>query len=88
VPAAALGDGLAGGSWYMLAAMNDDRVELESKIAVLERTIEALSGELHLHTQRIQELQDAVKLLAEQMARAKSGEEIEPHDTKPPHYGG
>lgn len=68
--------------------MSDDRVELESKIAVLERTVEALSGELHLHAQRIQSLQDTIKLLAEQVSRGKSGDDLEQHDTKPPHYGG
>lgn len=68
--------------------MNDDRVELESKIAVLERTVEALSGELHLHAQRIQSLENTVKVLAEQVVRNKSGDDLEPHDTEPPHYGG
>jgi uncharacterized coiled-coil protein SlyX len=68
--------------------MSDARVDLESKIEVLERTVEALSGELHLHTQKIEQLQDALKLLAEQVARGKSGDGFEPHDTKPPHYGG
>lgn len=67
--------------------MSDNRVELESKIAMLERTVEALSGELHLHAQRIQSLQDMVKLLAEQVGRSKSGDGLEPHDSKPPHYG-
>lgn len=69
--------------------MTDDRVELESKIALLERTVESLSGELHIHAQRIESLQKSVKLLAEQMARGKTdGEDIEPHNTKPPHYSG
>lgn len=67
--------------------MSDNRVELESKIAMLERTVEALSGELHLHAQRIQSLQDMVKLLAEQVGRSKSGDDLESHDSKPPHYG-
>jgi len=69
--------------------MSDDRVELESKIALLERTVESLSGELHVHAQRIESLQQSVKLLAEQMTRGKGdGGEIEPHNTKPPHYNG
>jgi len=68
--------------------MSDDRVKLESKITMLERTVETLSGELHVHAQRIQSLQDTVKLLAEQVARNKSGDDLEPHDSKPPHYGG
>lgn len=67
--------------------MSNDRVELESKIALLERTVEALSGELHIHAKRIESLQESVKLLAEQVTRKPDGE-IEPHNTKPPHYGG
>lgn len=68
--------------------MSDDRVELESKIAMLERTVEALSGELHLQARAIQQLRDTVKLLAEQVAGSKSDDDLESHDTKPPHYGG
>jgi len=70
--------------------MSDERVELEQKIAVLERTVEALSGELHLHGVRIQALMDHVKQLAETVAQGKpgEGEDIEPHNTRPPHYGG
>jgi uncharacterized coiled-coil protein SlyX len=68
--------------------MTDDRVALESKIAVLERTVEALSGELHEHGKRIQAILEHVKQLSEAVSRGKGGDEIEPHDTKPPHYSG
>ncbi len=68
--------------------MSDDRVDLESKISVLERTVEALSAELHLQGQMIQALTEHVKTLSETVANGKPGDEIEPHNTKPPHYSG
>jgi uncharacterized coiled-coil protein SlyX len=67
--------------------MSHDRVELESKFAMLERTVEALSGEMHDQGRLIQALTDHVKALSETVSRSKSGDEIEPHNTKPPHYG-
>ena len=67
--------------------MSNDRVELESKITQLERTVEALSGEL-LHQQRaLDSLQAAMRLLAEQLKRRPDGDDMEPHDSKPPHWG-
>jgi len=54
---------------------------------MLERTVEALSGEMHEQTRLIQALTDHVKTLSEAVARNKSGDDIEPHNTKPPHYG-
>ena len=68
--------------------MSDDRVELESKISVLERTVEALSAELHVQGQMIQALTEHVKTLSETVANGKPSDEIEPHNTKPPHYSG
>lgn len=69
--------------------MTDDRVELESKIAMLERTVESLSGEMHEQGRLIQALTDHVKSLSEAVARLKQGDDdIEPHNTKPPHWGG
>ena len=68
--------------------MTDDRVELESKIAMLERTVEALSGEMHEQGRLIQALTDHVKTLSETVTRNKSGDDIEPHNSPPPHYGG
>ena len=66
-----------------------DRVELESKITMLERTVEALSGEMAAQNQRIESLQANVEALVEQLKRLRAGaDEIEPHDTKPPHWGG
>lgn len=67
--------------------MSDGRVELESKFAMLERTVEALSGEVHEQGRLLQALTDHVKALSETVSRNKSGDDIEPHNTKPPHYG-
>ena len=67
----------------------DDRVELESKIAMLERTVDALSGELAEQGRRIESLQASVATLVEQFKRQRAGDDsIEPHDTRPPHWGG
>ncbi|MFT4844373.1 MAG: putative coiled-coil protein SlyX [Planctomycetota bacterium] len=68
--------------------MSDGRIELESKIAVLERTVEALSGEMHEQGRLIKALMDHVRTLSETVSRSKSGDDIEPHNTKPPHYAG
>ncbi|MEC7724035.1 MAG: SlyX family protein [Planctomycetota bacterium] len=67
--------------------MANDRVELESKIAQLERTVDALSGELHEQQRALDALQAAVKVLAEQLKKRADGGDLEPHDTKPPHWG-
>lgn len=65
-----------------------DRIELESKLAMLERTVDALSGEMHEQGKRIAALQENVRVLAQELKKKSSGDEIEPHDTRPPHYGG
>ena len=67
--------------------MGNDRVELESKIALLERTVDALSGELHEQRQQLERLQATVRLLADQLKKKQDGDDLEPHDTKPPHWG-
>lgn len=68
--------------------MEPDRIELESKIAQLERTVDALSGELHEQQQQLERLQATVKLLADQLKKKNDDDDLEPHDTRPPHWGG
>ncbi|MFK7743178.1 MAG: SlyX family protein [Planctomycetota bacterium] len=69
--------------------MATDRVELESKIAMLERTVDALSGELAQQHKRMDAMQANLSVLVEQFKRLRSGDDqIEPHDSKPPHWGG
>ena len=67
--------------------MTSDRVDLESKIAQVERTVDALSGELHQQRRQIEALQASVKLLVEQLKKRADGDDLEPHDTPPPHWG-
>ena len=67
--------------------MTTDRVELETKIAQLERTVDALSGELHQHQRQLEALEANVKLLVEQLKKRADGGDLEPHDTRPPHGG-
>ena len=66
--------------------MDSDRIDLEAKVAFLERTLDALSDELR-------EQRDLIETLRTRLGRAEArllekGEqgEIEPHDTPPPHY--
>ncbi len=67
--------------------MSSERIELESKITMLERTVDALGGELRAQQQEIERLQATVKVLADQLRKTQDGDDLEPHDTKPPHWG-
>jgi uncharacterized coiled-coil protein SlyX len=69
-------------------AMTDPRVELESKVAMLEHTVDALSGELAAQQKQIEMLQASLEALIQQHKRARNVEPIEPHDSRPPHWGG
>ena len=68
--------------------MSHSRVDLESKLAMLERTVDALSEELAAHQRRLDHLQATLDAMAQQMKRPTGDDPIEPHDTKPPHWGG
>lgn len=72
----------------MIDVMSDSRVELESKLAMLEHTVDALSGELAAQQKRIDVLQAHFELMVQQLRRPRSDDSIEPHDTRPPHWGG
>lgn len=67
--------------------MGDRLVELESKIAVLEHTVDVLNGELAAHQRTIDRLRNDLDGVLQQLKRQRS-EAIEPHDTPPPHWGG
>ena len=72
----------------MIAAMLDPRVELESKLAMLEHTVDALSGELAAQQRRLDRLQASFDALLQPVKRPRADDTIEPHDTRPPHWGG
>ncbi len=67
--------------------MGDRLVELESKIAMLEHTVDVLNGELAAHQRTIDRLRNDLDAVLQQLKRQRS-ETIEPHDTPPPHWGG
>ena len=68
--------------------MDEDRVDLEVKMAFLERTVE----ELNLVVLEQGRLMDAMqRQLVELESRMKQGlgdlgQDVGPHDQKPPHY--
>ncbi|MCA8963294.1 MAG: SlyX family protein [Planctomycetes bacterium] len=69
--------------------MSDSRIEFESKVAILEHTVDALSTELAVQQRRLDALQASLDALVRQVHRLRSGgDAIEPHDTRPPHWGG
>lgn len=69
--------------------MSDSRIEFESKVAILEHTVDALSSELVAQQKRIDALQAKFEALVDQWKRMRAGDEpVEPHDTRPPHWGG
>ncbi len=71
--------------------MPDRLVELESKVAMLEHTVDALSGELAAHRCTLDQVREQVAALLLHWKKNRGGdgsEPIEPHDTPPPHWGG
>lgn len=72
----------------MIAAMPDSRIALESKVAMLERTVDALSEELAAQQRRLDLLQTTFEAVVQQMKRPPADGSIEPHDTRPPHWSG
>ncbi len=72
--------------------MPDRLVALESKIAMLEHTVDALSGELAAHQRTIDHLRRDLDALVQHLKKGRTADTaedgIEPHDTPPPHWGG
>ncbi|MEM7203954.1 MAG: SlyX family protein [Planctomycetota bacterium] len=65
--------------------MNTDRIDLEAKVAFLERTVEALSEALHQQGSLLDAMERRVARL-EKRAEARSDPDVGPHDSPPPHY--
>lgn len=66
--------------------MTAKQIELEAKVAMLERTVDALSGELHQHRITIEALEVKVRAVIEQLQNKSSDSDLGPHDSPPPHY--
>ena len=65
--------------------MSQDRIEVESKVTFLERTVEALSTTIHEQAQQLDAIELRLKKL-EKKLDGDDGPEIGPHDSPPPHY--
>ncbi|WP_213995064.1 SlyX family protein [Arsukibacterium sp.] len=70
------------------AAMQQQLIELESKLAFQEDTVNSLNNELHQHQQRIEKLQQQVMLLAEKLRQLPDDQGIlrPEEEPPPPHY--
>jgi SlyX protein len=66
----------------------DERlIELESKIAHQEHSLQTLGEELYLQQQKLEQLETTCNFLAEQLkTQAGSASAINTGDEKPPHY--
>jgi SlyX protein len=69
-------------------AMQQQLIELESKLSFQEDTVHNLNNELHQHQIRIEKLQQQVILLAEKLRQLPDDQGIlSPEDEPPPpHY--
>ncbi|HEX5052635.1 MAG TPA: SlyX family protein [Planctomycetota bacterium] len=67
--------------------MSTDRIDIETKVAMLEHTVDALSGELHQHAQAIALLQEQLRSLVQHLRPKHAEPDLGPHDSPPPHYG-
>ena len=65
----------------------DRLTELESKIAFQDITIADLNQELAIHQERLERIQQQLKLMFSQMNDIKGSHMAsEAHETPPPHY--
>lgn len=65
--------------------MDEHRIDLEAKLAFLERTVDALSTSMHEQAKTIDRLERRLVRL-EQRNASDVGPGVEPHDSPPPHY--
>ncbi len=64
-----------------------DRVELETKLGFLERTVEELNTVILDHANTIQRLEQRVSKLEANLAASQSDAgDVGPHHDPPPHY--
>lgn len=69
-------------------AIRQQLIELESKLAFQEDTVNSLNTELHQHQMRIEKLQQQVMLLAEKLRQLPDDQGIlsPEEEPPPPHY--
>ncbi|KKO44625.1 SlyX [Arsukibacterium ikkense] len=70
------------------AAMQQQLIELENKLAFQEDTVNSLNNELHQHQMRIEKLQQQVMLLADKLRQLPEDQGIlsPEQEPPPPHY--
>ncbi len=63
------------------------RVELETKLTFLERTVEIMSKVMHEQGVQIEKLERRLAALTAKLEQAADeGADLRPHDDPPPHY--
>lgn len=66
--------------------MRDDQVELETKVAFLEKSIAELSDVLYSQHQQIERLEEQSQRMSDQLKALAEDAGIDPGFSKPPHY--
>lgn len=66
--------------------MSPSRIDLEAKVAFLERTVDALHEALHEHTKTLASLEQRLSRFERREQTRGSEPELGPHDSPPPHY--
>ncbi|MBT8139271.1 MAG: SlyX family protein [Gammaproteobacteria bacterium] len=67
-------------------SMNSEHIELESKIAFLEKSVAELSDALYQQHQQIETLREQVDKFGDQFKSLNANSDIDPAFEKPPHY--
>ena len=65
-------------------AMDERIMELESRVALQDRTIADLDEVVRLFADRVERLERRLAELAEELSTDR--EDVGPHDEQPPHY--
>ena len=66
--------------------MSLSRIDLEAKVAFLERTVDALHEALHELTKTLDSAERRIARLERREQNRGSEPEVGPHDAAPPHY--
>ena len=66
--------------------MSSSRIDLEAKVAFLERTVDALNEALRDHDKVLDSLEQRLARFEKREQARGSEPELGPHDAPPPHY--